>query len=533
MIRLPKIINKTLSVRLSLMVVSAMALLLMASMIVMLYYSRKAVKEEALQKASQALEATVQNIDNILLSVEQTAGNFYFSLQPYIHQPDMMHTYALELVESNPYVVGCAIAMKPGYYKDGELFMAYYHHSTTSANLPIVQSETFANRPYTEQPWYTVPMDSYKPGWINPLGDNWQTDEMTAVHIASGQDPIITFSLPIPGDDGKPAGVLGVDVSLDLLSRIILLVKPSPNSYCTLLDSIGSYIVHPDGDRLIRQTAFAISNIHSDPSVREAAEAMVSGQTGYKPFRMNGIDYYVFYKPFTRASIPGRSMEELGWSAGIIFPEEDIFGDYHNLTYYVLAIAVIGMLLLFLLCRVIIHRQLKPLLMLTATAQRIAKGKYDEPIGSGSNGSSIRQRVGSLAGMDEIDRLQDNFQKMQQSLAVQIGELEQLTATLKERNEGLRVAYNEAQKADRMKTAFLHNMTNQMVKPAESINSDVDALCNDPDAATRSQLADNIQVNGKTITELLNNLIKISDEQDSNIVRDNQNTEITRKEGGL
>ena len=500
MLRLPKIINKTLSLRLSLMVVSAMALLLMASMIVMLYYSRKAVKEEALQKASQALEATVQNIDNILLSVEQTAGNFYFSLQPYIHQPDMMHTYALELVESNPYVVGCAIAMKPGYYKDGELFMAYYHHSTTSANSPIVQSETFVNRPYTEQLWYTRPMDTYKPGWMNPLGNNQQLGEVRETQNTSDYAPIITFSLPLSGDDGKPAGVLGVDVSLDLLSSIILSVKPSPNSYCTLLDTIGSYIVHPDGDKLIRQTVFTISGHYADPSVKEAAEAMISGQTGYKPFRKDNTDYYVFYKPFSRAAIPGRSMERLGWSAGIIYPEDDIFGDYNNLSYYVLAIAVIGMLLLFLLCRVIIHRQLKPLLMLTASAQRIAKGKYFEPIPDSHQ-------------QDEIGRLQDNFQKMQQSLASYIGELEQLTTTLKEHEEDLRTAYNEAQKADRMKTSFLHNMTNQMVGPANSIDRDVDTLCNCPDAANRSQLADNIQSNGKTITDLLKNLINISDEE--------------------
>ena len=48
MLRLSKIINKTLSVRLSLIVVLSMAILLMASLMVMLFFSRKAVKEEML-----------------------------------------------------------------------------------------------------------------------------------------------------------------------------------------------------------------------------------------------------------------------------------------------------------------------------------------------------------------------------------------------------------------------------------------------------------------------------------------------------
>ena len=57
------------------MAVSAMAVLLIASMIVMLLYSRKNVKDEALQEAMQTLDGTIQNIDNILLSVEQATGN--------------------------------------------------------------------------------------------------------------------------------------------------------------------------------------------------------------------------------------------------------------------------------------------------------------------------------------------------------------------------------------------------------------------------------------------------------------------------
>ena len=62
MFNIPKIINKTLSVRLSLMVVLAMTLLLMSSLVFMLHYSRKAVKEEALQKANTCWEYIKQHL---------------------------------------------------------------------------------------------------------------------------------------------------------------------------------------------------------------------------------------------------------------------------------------------------------------------------------------------------------------------------------------------------------------------------------------------------------------------------------------
>ena len=170
-----------------------------------------------------------------------------------------------------------------------------------------------------------------------------------------------------------------------------------------------------------------------------------------------------------------------------------------------LLVCFVGMVLLFLLSRAILQRQLKPLNMLTESAQRIAKGNYNEPIPDSHQ-------------EDEIGRLQDNFQQMQQALASQTGELEQLKDTLQQRGESLREAYKEAQKADRMKLAFLHNMTNQMVAPAEAIFNDVGSMCdtscsdNAADKGQTARLAADIQKNGDTIAKLLDELISISDE---------------------
>ena len=228
---------------------------------------------------------------------------------------------------------------------------------------------------------------------------------------------------------------------------------------------------------------------------------MMSGETGYKPFRLNGRDYYVFYKPFTRRAVPGRSVDKMGWSVGIIYPENDIFGDYNLLFFYVLIIAIVGLLVMFMLTRAIVKHQLKPLLMLSEKAQLIAKGNYDEPIPDSSH-------------HDEIGRLQTNFKLMQQSLATHIHELEQLKNTLQEHGRVLGIAYNQAKKADRMKMAFLHNMTNQMLAPAEAIDKDVSALGDFGNNTEEvGHLAKDIHQQGNTIAELLKNLITMSDEE--------------------
>ena len=498
MLRLPTIIKKNLSVRIGLMVVSAMAVLLMASMIVMLHYSRKAVKEEATQKAVQALEGMVHNIDNIMLSVEQTTGNIFFSMLPDMDKPDMMYTYARKLVEINPYVAGCAIAFEENHFKGHQQF--YYVHrddsaGTAYASSRIVRDEAFGNKPYTEQAWFKKPMEDGRAVWLNPLADMKDTDEA----------PIVTYCLPIYGPNNDPAqdqkwrvvGVIGIDVSRSLLSNIVSGAKLSKGSYSTLLDNDGSYIVHPLSQNLTSKSALAIK----EQSAKEAAKAMVSGETGYKPFTLDGNDYYVFYKPFKRVEIPGIPTTNVTWGAGIVYPEDDIFGDYNSLVYLVLAIVITGLLLSFVASTLFTHYQLKPLLMLTSQAQRIAKGNLDEPIPD-----THRE--------DEIGRLQDNFKLMQQSLATNIGELEQLTNKLKEHGKELSIAYKQAQKADRMKTAFLHNMTNQMLEPSEAISKNVEILCDTTGTAqdNSAQLTEEIQRNGNTITELLKNLINMSDE---------------------
>ena len=143
--------------------------------------------------------------------------------------------------------------------------------------------------------------------------------------------------------------------------------------------------------------------------------------------------------------------------------------------------------------------------MLTELTDRIAHGHYNEPLPSHHRNK------------DEIGVLQGHFQQMQHSVAANINELHELTQTIQERSKELHEAYEQAQKADRMKTAFLHNMTDQMLAPSFAIDEDVSALSHfDKKTSTQtvSQLVEDIQQNGDTITQILNNLINLSEKEE-------------------
>lgn len=298
---------------------------------------------------------------------------------------------------------------------------------------------------------------------------------------------------------------MAVDVSLDLLSKIVLEAKPSPNSFSTLLGRDGSYIVHPDSKKLNRNV-FELAKKDTDPSVEEAANAMLAGETGYKHVRLNGEDCYVFYKPFKRADVPGRAMSDLGWSAGIVYPEDDIFGDYNRLLYLVLIIAVVGLSLLLGMCYVFIHRQFLPLRKLEVSARQIAEGNYQE--------TDDKTQEIIIRRQDEIGRLQSHFVDMRQSLSTRMGEMQRLTDTLTERGKVLQAAYELAQAGESMKTNFLYNMSDQMTSPVSGIKKSVDTLCDRYNGLTAedvNRLVDDIHQRGDKVTELLNQLITDSE----------------------
>jgi methyl-accepting chemotaxis protein len=106
---------------------------------------------------------------------------------------------------------------------------------------------------------------------------------------------------------------------------------------------------------------------------------------------------------------------------------------------------------------------------------------------------------------------------MQRSVSANINELHELTETIQAHSKELHEAYEQAQKVDNMKTVFLHNMTDQMLDPTFAIDEDVSALSHfDKETSTQtvSQLVEDIQQNGDTITQILNNLINLSEKEE-------------------
>lgn len=480
--------------RLNLLIVGQTLLLLALSLGILFCFSHRALKQEALRDAEHTLEATAQSIDNILLSVEQSTGNIYFDLLAHVNDSSRMFKYCRELIESNPNIVGCAIAYKPDYFPDKELFMAYVHRRafTTDIRSDLVTTQTFTDRPYTEQTWYTESMNKGYVGWSDPLkGDDTENE------------PLVNFSVPFSDPNGERIGVIAVDVSISQLSKIVLAAKPSERGYSLLLAKSGSLIVHPDMDMLKSESILTKMVEGADHTYHDAIEAMLSGQSGMKNFRMNGEMWTVFFKPFKRMEMRERFNGQLGWSVGVVYPDSDIHKVHYTLLYLVIAIAVVGMLVFFLLCKSFFHSVMKPLRRLTFTAQHIAEGNFEEMI-------PTTRRV------DEVGHLQNRFHAMQAKLRELTDGYETENNQLHHQSNQLQAAYGRIEEHDRMKTSFLHYITNQMSAPAEEIDDSVTTLCNNYLGLSKEEIekqVETIEHKSDTLLELLNHMAHFTESE--------------------
>ena len=474
------------TLRLNTTVIVSVILLLVVSVSVVFYHSHETVKQEVVQNAEETLETTVLHADNILQCVEQTTGNIYSDFVGHLKDRDRMETYTREMVKSTPYIYGCAIAFSPHATADHDRFLVYTHRKKFDSS-ELVTSFRYSEKSYLEQAWYLEPAKAGHIFWIVPKKEDRRNDDV----------PVMLYCIPIRMANGEPAAVIAVEVSMDLLTKVVQAAKPSSHSYCMLLDSDGSYIIHPDHNKLNGQTLFSVAGEDADTTMLSTANAILSGKSGYKSFRAKGKEYFAFYKPFLREDNQGHTLYGINWSISLIYPKEDITAAYKGMFIHAMTITTIALLVFFWLCRIVFRRQLKPLRKVAEAAEEIAEGNFGEEIPKSRS-------------KDEVGEFLRHFKRLRDELYAKVTEQEQITTELQERREMLQKTYEQIQKDNDVKKSFLHNMTNKMIEPARAIQNSINTICNDYQNLSMQDAvheAGTIREQRETILEALNQIL--------------------------
>ena len=462
-------------------VVGFVSVLFVTALFIMFHYARESIYQEAMEKARQTLRTTELRIDNTLNEVETATRSMHWTIEKRLNRPEIMDSLCRQLLRVNPHIQSCTIAFEPGVYPQYGIYHEVYAHRNPNDSTQIDITINGGKQLYTREKWYFTPLHLEKPIWIDPYVD-----------IEHGETSIITsYGMPLRDKNGELVGVLSAHISMKWFADLVLSLKPFPNSHASVMGTDGHLIIHPDSTLEEHEAFFQES--FNDPTSEGhlAAISMKTGHIGHNEITMGDKHGFIFYHPF----------ENAGWSVSIVCPESDIFSSYDALLWLTIIISLIGLLLLGLFCFFISHFKLKPLQQLVDTARQMAEGQLDAPVEE-----SHRD--------DEVGYVQNTFRQMQQSIGQHIAHITQLTDVLRQRNDDLKLAYEQAREADRMKDAVIMNMSDRMEQSVKAIHATVDDFRQhiaDMDANECRHMAEKIGTHTETTTELLGNLLDIAD----------------------
>ena len=395
--------------RLSLWVILTVAIILVVTAAVANLFVRDGILREEQLRATSALENAEEHINKVFIAVETAVKNHTNEIKKNVNAPhEEMYRITREMLETNPMIVGSAIAFEPNYYPEEGRYFSPYSYRTENGEILSKQSGT-ATYDYPTMEWFQTPKQLKKGHWSEPYCDT-----------GGGEITMTTYSYPLMDDEGKVYAIVTADVSLDWLSQMMDSLKYYDQSYCFILSRDGTYLAHPIKKTVLSETIFDAAKKLKSDDLAQIGHEMVEGKNDMKRFRSPHLGQsFIFYKPVTRT----------GWSMAIVCSAEEFF---HNATQAGIIVAVIILIMLILLAiilRVGVRRLTKPLVQFTNAVNEVAYGKLDA-------------ELPKIKSKDEMLRLYNSFRKMQKSLTFQMDELKQVNEQKGRIERELQIASN-------------------------------------------------------------------------------------------
>lgn len=396
--------------------------------------SRFLIRREAKQHSVSVLNTALQQVRKHMNLVE-TAANASAWLVEENYTPEGITDAAQRIVRLNRNADGCTIAARENAFADYGRYYSVYAEMDGDSLVSMREPEY----DYFNEAWYKTPIEQGSGIWTDLYRENTKgvinLDRMLAV-----------YSRPI-SKNGVPVGVVSAGLSFRKLAETIYNVDyPYPNAYFIVLGADGRYLLHPDSTRLFRKTVFTDRTLSENSGVIALGHEMTTGKAGVDHVDINGKKCHVSYGP-----IPGTD-----WSLALICPTTDVLMNYHRMVLFVVIIDLLGVLLIVLLCRWVVHRVLSPIWDLVGMSKLIADGNYDYDVPLSSR-------------EDAVGKLQNAFAAMQRSIRDKLDSIRTTNNEITRHNKELVYATQMAEEALQRKNQFVTNVMHQIRTPINII----------------------------------------------------------------
>ena len=383
--------NDSFSTRLTYWVVLTSAIIFITIILVIAFFMSVGIISEAKGHGRGVLKNSSLRINNVLYSVEVAIQNNIFEIKNHLKEPEKMYEIAKRIVEQNPTIYGSAIAFEPNYYKEKGKFFSPYAYRNNRNEIDTMQLGT-ADYEYHYMDWYQIPKLLKTDYWSEPYYDS-----------GGGETIMTTYSYPLEDENGDIFAIVTADVSLEWLTKIITNMKYHEKAYNFVVSRSGTFIVHPDKSKILKETLFTYTAEQPDTLDYRIAYDMLAGSDSMAIIKDEGVRSVLFYAPIKR----------MGWSIGIICPSVEFFSNGIGALATIAFLMILGLVILSYVCRKVLKRLTKPLSLFAQSADEIAKGNIEVPLPE-------------INTQDEMKTMHDSFEVMQHSLSARIEELKEI-----------------------------------------------------------------------------------------------------------
>ena len=385
-----KSISKRLTLRIMMVVLTMMAVIAGVVYLTVSEY----MDDEAEKRFQIVVTRAYREVQRRLSEVFVANVNNVHEIERDIDDPDRLYDHLERIVRQNPYIASCRLLFVPDYYPEKGRYFVPFATADTADVVSVMRIDSLYHD-YNEEDWFVERLESDSADWVDPYFEN----PLLTTHIAPRL--LATHAIPIHNREGRPVAVLCSDLSLeDMRNDMLQKVRQGKRnyeqnekhpSYNCIIDRNGRYVLHPDRDRMLKDTL--------------DAKVTFKGKEGTVSAIVDGVPSWIFY----------RHLKNVEWTVMMVVPENLIQRHGRMLNTIILLVMLIGLAAIYLFCRQQIRKVTSPLHRFARSAEEVAKGNFNAPLPD-------------ISDDDEIRMLRDSFGNMQQSLSQYIDELKTTTA---------------------------------------------------------------------------------------------------------
>ena len=324
--------SKSIGKKASIAILITAALLMMLISGIQYYTAHKEIRDNLEKNAERELIIKALDIRQSRSSVELALQNHRWEVEQLLAYPDSLFGVTRRIVEQNPGLNGCCIAMIPDYYPEkGRLFEPYTLRNGSDITTYQLASE---EHDYTKGDQFIHSMEYDTAYW----GEPYFYEE------GGAQTTLITYSFPIHDASGRVVGLVAADLDGDWLGSVLNSRHFFPSSYDFLLSGQGRLICGPEERETKHRTVEGMVNMLNDSTIERTRS--ISGNTQLLTFDDQGSKGYVFYT--TPISLRP-------WQLVVVNYEDEVFDPIVRMRHRNFLLMLLGLLALGL----IIHRSAK------------------------------------------------------------------------------------------------------------------------------------------------------------------------------